>query len=537
VANVFRSFDDFSANAMRSVLSFNVDSGSVEAFGMDSSLPCKVVINGFEVDLESHVVRRPDRGAGLLRPRTFATLRYLIANANRLVSKAELHEAVWRGAAVTDDSLVQCIHAIRRALGDDDRSLLQTVSRRGYRLNLSEDRAAAPGGSSIAVLPFETGDGVKSYFVDGLAEEVITGLARLPGLFVIARNSSFAYRGQAIDVRRIAAELGVRYLLDGSVRRAGPRLRINAHLIDGATGAEIWAGRFEGKAKDVFELQDDLTEQLVGVLEPSLRRAEIDRAARKAPGRLDAYDLYLRAIPLVLTNKVGGTDEALRLLRAALELDPGLLPAHGYAAWLHEQRYFRGGLDPADRAAALAHAEVVLGVNAGDPQAMSIGAFVRSMLTGDYDAALDVFDRALGINANSALVYGLSALAAAHSGRDERAVAHAQKALRLSPLDDPLRYHPFCALAVAGLFAGRFEEAAAYARLTIHANPAFSVPYAYLAAAHVNLGEPDAAVVAMRRLFEVEPTFTVEGFAKTDRYPREFLHRLVAALEQVAAAR
>jgi tetratricopeptide (TPR) repeat protein len=359
----------------------------------------------------------------------------------------------------------------------------------------------------------------------------------LPGLFVIARNSSFAYRGQSIDVRRIASELGVRYLLDGSVRRAGPRLRINAHLIDGATAAEIWAGRFEGTAEDVFELQDELTEQLVGVLEPSLRRAEIDRAARKAPGRLDAYDLYLRAVPLVLTNKVGGTDEALRLLQAALELDPGLLPAHGYAAWLHEQRYFRGGLDPADRAAALAHAEVVLGVNADNPQAMSIGAFVRSMLTGDYDSALVVFDRALGINANSALVYGLSALAAAHSGRDERAVAHANKALRLSPLDDPLRYHPFCALAVAGLFAGRFEEAAAYARLTIHANPAFSVPYAYLAAAHVNLGEPEAAAVAMRRLLDVEPTFTVEGFAKTDRYPREFLQRLVAALEQVAAAR
>ena len=146
---------------------------------------------------------------------------------------------------------------------------------------------------------------------------------------------------------------------------------------------------------------------------------------------------------MVLTNKAGGTDEALRLLRAALALDPGLLPAHGYAAWLHEQRYFRDGLNPADRAAALAHAEVVLGVNAGDPQAMSIGAFVRGMLTGDYDAALVVFDRALGINANSALVYGFSALAAAHSGRDERAVAHARKSLRLSPLDDPLSYHPY----------------------------------------------------------------------------------------------
>jgi hypothetical protein len=168
-------------------------------------------------------------------------------------------------------------------------------------------------------------------------------------------------------VRRIAAELGVRYLLDGSVRRAGLRLRINVQLIDGATAAQLWAGRFEATAEDVFDLQDELTEQLIGVLEPSLRRVEIARAVRKPPSRLDAYDLYLRAVPLVLSNKVGGTDEALRLLLEAIELDPGLLPAHGYAAWLHEQRYFRGGLNPADRAAALAHAEVVLGVNANDP--------------------------------------------------------------------------------------------------------------------------------------------------------------------------
>jgi TolB-like protein len=427
--------------------------------------------------------------------------------------------------------------AIRRALGDHDRSLLQTVSRRGYRLNLPGDRAKAEAGTSIAVLPFATGGEAESHFVDGMAEEVITALSRLPGLFVIARNSSFAYRGQAMDVRRIAAELGVRYLLDGSVRRLGPRLRINAHLIDGATAAEIWAGRFEGTSEDVFDLQDELTEQLIGILEPSLRQAEISRAERTPPARLDAYDLYLRAVPLVLTNKAGGTDAALRLLEDALALDPGLLPAHGYAAWLHEQRYFRGGLDPAERAAALAHAEAVLGVNVHDPVAMSIGAFVRCMLTGDYESALAVFDRALGINPNSALVYGFSAMAAAHCGLDERAVAHARKALRLSPLDDPLRYHPFCALAVAALHAGRFEEAAACARLTIEANPAFSVPYAYLAVAHVNLGAPDAARAAMRRLRDVEPTFTVERFAKTDRYPPELLQRLVAALARVEAGR
>ena len=496
-----------------------------------------VIINGIEVDLESHVLRRPDGSTTQLRPQPFATLRYLVANANRLVSKTELHEAVWFGAAVTDDSLVQCVHAVREALFDNDRNLIQTVSRRGYRLNLPEDRATAPSGTSIAVLPFASGGEVESYFADGMAEEVITGLSRLPGLFVIARISSFAYRGQVMDVRRIAAELGVRYLLDGNVRRAGQRLRINAHLIDGATAAEIWAGRFEGRAEDVFDLQDELTEQIVGVLEPSLQRAEIARAKRKMPDQLDAYDLYLRAVPLVLANIAGGSDEALRLLLAALDLDPELLPAHGYAAWLLEQRYFRGGLDPVDRAAALAHANVVLGVNADDPQAMSIGAFVRSMLTGEYDAVLAVFDRALGINANSSLVYGFSAMVAAHSGHDERAVAHARKALQFSPIDDPLRYHPFSALVVAGLMAGRFEEAATYARLAIQANPAFSVSYAYLAVAHVNLGEPDAAAAAMRGLLEVEPAFTVEGFAQTVRYRSGLLSQLVVSLAQVEAAR
>ena len=482
------------------------------------------------MDLEGDTLRRPDGGTAPLRPQSFATLRYLIANANRLVSKAELHEAVWFGVAVTDDSLVQCIHAIRRALGDDDRSLLQTVSRRGYRLNLPDDRATAPGGSSIAVLPFATGGEVESHFVDGLAEEVITGLSRLPGLFVIARNSSFAYRGQAIDVRRIAAELGVRYLLDGSVRRAGPRLRINAHLIDGATAAEIWAGRFEGTAEDVFELQDQLTEQIVGVIEPQLRRAEIERARRKPAGSLDAYDLYLQALPHAVSNAPAATDTALRLLDASLALDPGYLPAHGYAAWCHEQRYFRGGFDPADREAALAHAAVVLGVNADDPQAMSIGAFVRAILTRDYEGGMEVLDKALALNENSALAYGFSALVAAHAERDARAVADARKALRLSPLDDPLTYHPFCALALTGLFAGRFGEAASYASLTVQANPAFSVAYAYLVAAHVGLGDLEAAQRAAARLLAVAPGFTVAGFARMNVFRRERTEGIAGAL-------
>ncbi len=497
---------------------------------METTSPASLVINGVEVDLEGEVLRSPGGAAIELRPQAFATLRYLVGNANRLVTKAELVEAIWLGTAVTDDSLVQCVLAIRRALGDEARSVLQTVSRRGYRLNLPEQITGGGGGPSIAVLPFATDDGVETYFADGLVEEVITSLSRVSGLFVIARNSSFAYRGKSLDLRRIAAELGVRYLLEGSVRRAGARLRIHGHLIDGATGGHVWAGRFEGSAEDVFELQDRLTEQIVGVIEPTVRRAEIARARRKRPDRLDAYDLYLQALPRVVTNSAAETDAALALLRASLALDPGYLPAHGYAAWCHEQRYFRGGFDPADREAALAHAAVVLGVNADDPQAMSIGAFVRAILTRDYEGGMEVLDKALALNENSALAYGFSALVAAHAERDARAVADARKALRLSPLDDPLTYHPFCALALTGLFAGRFGEAASYASLTVQANPAFSVAYAYLVAAHVGLGDLEAAQRAAARLLAVAPGFTVAGFARMNVFRRERTEGIAGAL-------
>ncbi|HET9069466.1 MAG TPA: winged helix-turn-helix domain-containing protein [Amaricoccus sp.] len=500
---------------------------------MAESRRTAVLGNGVIADLSGETLRLPDGAAVALRPQTFATLRYLIDNANRLVSKAELFEAVWGGLAVTDDSLVQCVHEIRRALGDDGHKLLQTVSRRGYRLNLKETAA----GPSIAVLPFAAPEGGGPFldgpFLDGLVDDVITGLARVPGFFVTARNSSFAYRGQPIDARRIAAELGVRYLLEGSLREGGDRLRLNARLIDGATAGCVWAGSFEGDRGELFELQDRLTEQIVGVIEPSVRRAEMERARRKPPESLDAYDRYLRALPHVMSNALGATDVALGLLDAALALDPDFLPAHGYAAWCREQRYMRGGFDPADRAAALDHARVVMSATATDPLAMSMGAFVRSNLTRDYDGAIDVLDRALALNPNSALAYGFSALVAAHSERDARAVAHAGRALRLSPLDDPMSYHPYCALAVTSLFSGRLDEAVGYARLTIRSNPDFTVPYAYLVAAHVGLGDEASARAAARRLLAVAPAFTAGGFARMDNFRAPLTERIVGALLRI----
>ncbi len=498
---------------------------------MDAVLPDTLRINGVVVDLRGETLRREAGEAVRVRPQTFGMLRYLIANADRLVSKEELMQAVWADIAVTDDSLVQCIHEIRRALNDDRHVVLQTVTRRGYRLNLPGRNL--PDGASIAVLPFATlGEAGGDYLADGLVEEVILNLSRIPRLFVVARNSSFAYRRRVMDVRQIAAELGVRYLLEGSVQRADGRLRVNAYLVDGDSAGHVWAGRFDGAAADVFDLQDQLAEQIVGVIEPSVRRAEIERARRKRPESLDAYDLYLRALPHVVSNAPAETDAGLQLLDAALRLDPGYLPAHGYAAWCREQRYFRGGFDPADRTAALAHAAVALGVNADDPQAMSIAAFVRANLTRDYDAAIEVLDRALAMNGNSALAFGFSALVSAHSERDERAGAHARRALRLSPLDDPLNYHAYCALALSALFAGRCREAASYAGLTIRANPAFSVAHAYLVAAHANLGDLEAARAAARGLLEVAPAFTVEAFARMDLFRPPLMQGLVSALSR-----
>jgi TolB-like protein len=377
------------------------------------------------------------------------------------------------------------------------------------------------------VLPFRTlgPSGVEDYFADGLAEDLTTSLSRIRGLVVVAWRG-----GVPDDPRDLTARLGVRYLMEGSVRMAGSRLRITAELRDGAGGAHVWAGRFDGAATDIFDLQDQLVEQIVGAIEPSIRRVEIERARRKRPGSLDAYDLYLRAVPHVLANSIADGEKALGLIDAALGLDPGYLPAHGYAAWCREQRYLRNGFDPSDRAAALAHADLALGVSSDDPQVISIAAFVRANLTRDYDAAIVALDRALAINANSPLALGFSALVCAHSERHARAVEHARKALRLSPADDPMNYHPYCALALTNLFAGAFAEAARNAALTVQANPGFSVAHAYLVASQVRLGDLDAARMAARRLLEVAPTFTVAGFARTNLFRSALRDGLAEAL-------
>jgi TolB-like protein len=504
---------------------------------MEPQSPIALSINGIQVDLIGECLRGPNGLVVPVRPQTFATLRYFLNNANRVVTKSELINAVWLGNPVTDDSIVQCIHEIRRALKDEQHDVLQTVSKRGYRIALPE-RSSTPATAnkaSIAVLPFTNlnHDSVQDYFVDGLVDDLITSLARIPGLLVIARNSSFVFRSEPRDLRSVARELGVQYLLEGSVRRSANQVRINGHLVDGLSATHIWAGRFDGAVADIFDLQDKLTEQIVGAIEPSVRRAEIERARRKRPNSLDAYDFYLRALPHAHANSPAEAEKALSFLHQSLRLDSNYLAAHGYAAWCHEQRYFRAGFHDQDRTAALEHADIALAINSDDPNAISMGAFVRSILTREYDSAIGPLDRALTMNHNSALALGFSAIVSSHSDRYDRAIDHAQRALRLSPIDDPLNYHPYCALGLTYLFKGQFPEAVKYSTLAVQANPVFSVTHVYLIASLIGLGNMDGAHSAARRLLEVAPAFTVDAFVQMGQFQAHQMEGLASALRAV----
>ena len=376
-----------------------------------------------------------------------------------------------------------------------------------------------PDKPSIAVLPFTnlSGDPEQDYFADGMVEDIITGLSRIKWIFVIARNSSFAYRGKAMDVKQVGRELGVRYVLEGSVRKSGDRVRITAQLIDTGTGTHIWADHYDRALDDIFAVQDELTISVVGVIEPTLRKAEIERARRKRPDSLDAYDLYLRALPLTFTAMPQDADGALTLLDRAIELEPDYAAAHAMIAWCHEQRYLRGGLHEEVKQAALQHARTAIAVGGDDAAALATAGFVIAVIEYDYETATLAFDRSFALSSSSALAFGFSSIVRAWKGDDATAVDQAERAIRLSPFD-PLLYLPYVGLAYAHFAAGRFEEAAAAAGKARQSNPKFSMPYVLHAATLANLGRGEEARVVADRLREVEPDLTVSTAIRSARF-------------------
>jgi len=396
-------------------------------------------------------------------------------------------------------------------MGDQQlKNIAQRVRVYGIRSDGPQARAALalPDKPSIAVLPFQniSGDPEQEYFADGMVEDIITGLSRIKWFFVIARNSTFTYKGRAVDVKQVGRELGVRYVLEGSVRKAVDRVRITAQLIDAATGAHVWAERYDRKSDDIFALQDEITLSVVGAIEPSLRLAEVERAKRKRPDSLDAYDLVLRALPDVYSRMPEPSKKALVHLERALALDPNYALAHACAAECYHSLFLRGGLREENRTAAVRHAQVAIANGQDDALALTLAGFSLGMDGHDRAAAFAAFEAALAVSPSSALTYILGSVILSFAEEAERAIEWGERGLRLSPLD-PWRSSAFISFALGHFHRGRYEEAAAAARKAVQFSPGFSICHMVLAAALAKLGRLEEARAAATRVLELQPVF------------------------------
>jgi TolB-like protein len=478
--------------------------------------------------------RELTRGAEVVAigPQVFDLLAHLVRNHERVVSKDELLDTVWRGRIVSESTLNSHINAARRAIGDsgDEQRMIRTLARKGFRFvgdvreahavgplpvepgtELQQQPLPLPAKPSVAVLAFDnmSGDPEQTYFSDGITEDIITALSRVKWFFVIARNSSFAYKGRAVDVKQIARELGVRYVLEGSVRKAGDRMRITGQLIQAEMGAHIWADRFDGQVSDVFDLQDKVVTSVVAAIEPSLRLAEIERAYRKPTEKLDAYDWYLRALPHFYTLTRDGVDQAMVLLDRAVAIDPRFALAKALTARCYAWRNPQGwAVAPEDeKAIAVRLGREALQDGGDDPSVLWMVGFALWQLRVDLAGALELYDRSLELNANCAQAHTLRGWALATAGRLDEATASLGQALRLSPFD-PEAFFTMSALGWTHMVAGRFDEAIKWTSRALRDRPAFGPALRFHAASLVGLGRLDEARDTVARLLELEPGLT-----------------------------
>jgi TolB-like protein len=370
-----------------------------------------------------------------------------------------------------------------------------------------------PDKPSIAVLPFAnmSGDQEQEYFADGMVEEIITALSRIRWLFVIARNSSFTYKGQAVDVKRVGRELGVRYVLEGSVRKAGGRVRITSQLIDALNGTHLWADRFDGSLEDVFELQDHVAGIVAGVIEPALEAAEVERARRKAPDSFDAYDLYLRALSELHRFTTEGTTKALEFLRQAISRGATYPPTLAEAAFCYARRRNLGWItdEHPDIAEGIRLARAALSVARDDATALATAAFSLWLLTRDTEAAARSIERAVTLNPNSAVACGYSGVVQAYGGVAVVAIDRCTRAMRLSPLDHWtwLFLH---GMAVAHLTERRLHEALACLQRAYEERPTGPYVLAYLVSTYAHLGRLSEARAMLPELTAVGPGTVAE---------------------------
>ena len=395
---------------------------------------------------------------------------------------ARLEALAEPGGICVSSRVQEDVHgSLEVAFEDIGEQQLKNIARpvRVYRVQLNGATKATPAlqpshKPSIVVLPFNnmSGDPEQEYFADGMVEEITTALSRTRWLFVIARNSSFTYKGRAVDVKQVGRELGVRYALEGGVRKAADRVRITAQLIDASTGAHLWADRFDGSLEHIFELQDQVTASVVGAIAPRLEQAEVERAKHKPTESLDAYDYFLRGIASLYSWTKESNDEALGLFNKAIELDPDFASAYGMASWCYVRR--KGSRWMTDRvqetaeAARLGRRAVELGWD--DPVALAWGGFSLAYVVHDVEVGATLIDRALLLNPNLAEAWHFSGWVRIYLGEPELAIEHLTHAMRLSPVD-PLTFVTLMAIAFAHFFAGRYNDASSWAEKALAASP------------------------------------------------------------------
>jgi len=489
----------------------------------------EVNLGHFQFDLRQRQLKRdglPVQLGGRARD-----ILWVLASANgEVVSKDELMTRVWPGLAVEENNIQVHISALRKALdeGKDGQAYVLTVPGRGYRLvgtkaatsSAVRDVATQPGPAipdkpSIAVLPFQsmTDDPEQQYFADGVVEEIITALSRFSGLFVIARNSSFTYKGRSVDIKQVGSELGVRYVLEGSVRRGGHLVRITGQLIDASTGAHLWADRFEGASEDIFSLQDQVAMSVVGAIAPRLERAEIERAKRKPTESLDAYDYFLRGMEnFYKVDTQENIGQAMRLFSRATELDPVFAAAYAMGAACYVRRQASGWMTERQKevseTARLARKAVELGKD--DAVVLFRAGHALAYVVHEFDAGQLFIDRALTLNPNLAGAWSSSCVLRVWMGDPDTAIQHFAQFKRLSPLDAYMPWN-LSASAFAHFFAGRYDEACSQAEQTLQQSPNQHLALRVCVASNALAGRMERARDVLSRLRRIDPALRVSN--------------------------
>ena len=508
-------------------------------------------------DYVLNTARRDLRRCGevvAMEPQVFDLLAFLIRERERVVSRDDVLDAVWSGRVVSESTLASRINAARKAIGDNGeaQTLIRTIQRKGFRFvgDVIEQTGipppspeapptvpppmvtppSLPDRPSLAVLPLESmsDDTEDAYFADGMTEEIITALARLRSLFVVARNSTLAYKGRAIDVRVVGQELGVGYVLMGSVRRSEYRVRLNAQLLDATSGVHVWTDRFEGVSGDLFGLQDRVAEFLAAVIEPAIERAEIERVRRRPPQNASAYESYLHALIHLDVAAREATEAMLAQAHEAIALDPNFAPAYMLAARAYIMRKVQGYMADEAREAAEVLALVERGLRADrdDAAMLACAGLCFAWFAQDLPKGLNTVDEAIALNPNHAHAFIISGFLRTRSGETRLAIEHFNRAHRLNPRDSRA-YAAYAGASLAYQFEGDFETAYVWATRSVQLNPDFIVGWLQIAACCGSLGYTAEARSAAQRVLAINPNFSAERHcasyptlvkAKTDAY-------------------